>query len=193
MTLTERLGLPVLRILDPERAHGLALAALRAGLGPDRAPVTTPRLATTLAGLDLPNPLGLAAGMDKNATAVAALGRAGFGFVEVGAATPRPQAGNPRPRLFRLPRDRAVINRFGFNNDGMTAIAARLAARPRASPSASTSAPTRTAPTAQPTSPRSWPMPAPSSTSPPSTSPRRTPSACATSRARPPSRPSSPA
>ena len=131
MTLSERLGLPLLRTLDPERAHGLALAALRAGLGPDRPPVTTPRLATTLAGLALPNPLGLAAGMDKNATAVAALGRAGFGFVEVGAATPRPQAGNPRPRLFRLPRDRAVINRFGFNNDGMTAIAARLAARPK--------------------------------------------------------------
>lgn len=131
MNLPERLGLPLLRTLDPERAHGLALAALRAGLGPAPGPVTGPRLATTLAGLALPNPLGLAAGMDKNATAVAALGRAGFGFVEVGAATPRPQPGNPRPRLFRLTEDRAVINRFGFNNDGVAAIAARLARRPR--------------------------------------------------------------
>jgi len=131
VSAAERIGLPLLRRLDPERAHGLALAALRAGLGPAGGPVTGARLATTLAGMALPNPLGLAAGMDKNATAVAALGRAGFGFVEVGAATPRPQAGNPRPRLFRLTGDRAVINRFGFNNDGMAAIAARLAARPK--------------------------------------------------------------
>ncbi len=91
-------------------------------------------LATTLAGLTLPNPVGLAAGFDKNATAVAQLSRAGFGFIEVGAATPRPQAGNPKPRLFRLPQDRAVINRFGFNNDGMEAIAARLARRPAGIP-----------------------------------------------------------
>jgi dihydroorotate dehydrogenase len=125
----ERLGLPLLRRLDPETAHRLALAGLRAGLAPAPGPVGTPRLRTTLAGLDLPNPLGLAAGLDKNATALAGLGRAGFGFLEVGAATPRPQPGNPRPRLFRLSADRAIINRFGFNNDGMAAIAARLAAR----------------------------------------------------------------
>ena len=81
-----------------------------------------------LAGLALPNPLGLAAGFDKNAVAVGPLLRAGFGFVEVGAATPLPQPGNPRPRLFRLTEDRAAINRFGFNNDGVEAIAARLAA-----------------------------------------------------------------
>ena len=124
------LGLPLLRCLDPETAHRLAILGLRAGLGPRPGPITSPRLATRLAGLDLPNPLGLAAGLDKNAQALAALGRAGFGFVEVGAATPRPQPGNPRPRLFRLSRDRAVINRFGFNNDGAAAIAARLAARP---------------------------------------------------------------
>jgi dihydroorotate dehydrogenase len=124
------LALPLLRRLDPETAHGLAIAGLRAGLGPRIGPITSPRLATRLAGLDLPNPLGLAAGLDKNARAVAALGRAGFGFVEVGAATPRPQPGNPRPRLFRLAQDRAIINRFGFNNDGAAAIAARLAARP---------------------------------------------------------------
>jgi dihydroorotate dehydrogenase len=83
-----------------------------------------------LAGLDLPNPLGLAAGFDKNARAVGPLLAAGFGFVEVGAATPLPQPGNARPRVFRLPEDRAAINRLGFNNDGVEAIAARLAARP---------------------------------------------------------------
>jgi dihydroorotate dehydrogenase len=131
MSLGERLALPLLHRLDPETAHHLALAALRAGLGPRRAPVTSPRLRTRLAGLDLPNPLGLAAGFDKNAEAVPALARSGFGFLEVGAATPLPQPGNPRPRLFRLPEDRAVINRFGFNNDGVDAIAARLARRPK--------------------------------------------------------------
>lgn len=130
MSTAERLALPVLRRLDPETAHRLALAALRAGLGPRLPPVTSPRLATRLAGLTLANPLGLAAGFDKNAEAVGPLLRAGFGFIEVGAATPLPQPGNPRPRLFRLPEDRAVINRFGFNNDGIATIAARLAARP---------------------------------------------------------------
>lgn len=123
----ERLGLMALHRMDPERAHGLALQALRMGLGPQGGPVTSPRLATVLAGLELPNPVGLAAGFDKNATAVAPLMRAGFGFLEVGAATPRPQPGNPRPRMFRLPEDGAVINRFGFNNDGMAVIGARLA------------------------------------------------------------------
>jgi dihydroorotate dehydrogenase len=128
----ERVALAALRALDPETAHGLALAALRAGLGPRPGPITSPRLATRLAGLALPNPLGLAAGFDKNAVAAGPLLRAGFGFVEVGAATPRPQPGNPRPRLFRLAEDRAAINRLGFNNDGAAAIAARLA-RPRSS------------------------------------------------------------
>lgn len=127
----ERLGLLALHRVDPERAHGLALAALRAGLVrlPGTA-LTSARLRSRLAGLDLPNPVGLAAGFDKNAVALAPLARAGFGFVEVGAATPRPQPGNPRPRMFRLAEDRAVINRFGFNNDGAEAIAARLAERP---------------------------------------------------------------
>jgi dihydroorotate dehydrogenase len=126
----ERLALSALRALDPERAHGLALAALRAGLGPRGGAPSSPRLRVRLAGLDLPNPLGLAAGFDKNAVAVGPLLRAGFGFVEVGAATPRPQLGAPRPRLFRLDEDGAAINRFGFNNDGAAAIAGRLA-RPR--------------------------------------------------------------
>lgn len=130
MRIVERAGLVALRALDPETAHGLALKALRMGLAPAPGPVTSARLRCTLAGIDLPNPVGLAAGFDKNATALAPLARAGFGFVEVGAATPRPQAGNPRPRLFRLTGDRAAINRFGFNNEGMQAIGARLQQRP---------------------------------------------------------------
>ena len=130
MNRTERFGLWALHHLDPERAHGLSLLALRWGLAPLPGLITSARLTTRLAGMGLANPVGLAAGYDKNATAVAALCRAGFGFVEVGAATPRPQAGNPRPRLFRLAQDRAVINRFGFNNDGAEVIAARLARRP---------------------------------------------------------------
>ncbi|RFU12268.1 quinone-dependent dihydroorotate dehydrogenase [Rhodobacteraceae bacterium W635] len=128
--MLERFGLALMHRMDPEEAHGLALAGLRAGLGPRTGPVTSARLRCRVAGLDLPNPVGLAAGFDKNATALAPLARAGFGFVEVGAATPRPQPGNPKPRLFRLGEDRAAINRFGFNNDGMAAIAARLATRP---------------------------------------------------------------
>ncbi|MEZ5797956.1 MAG: quinone-dependent dihydroorotate dehydrogenase [Paracoccaceae bacterium] len=127
----ESLGLALLRRIDPETAHGLALRALTSGLAPTPGPVTSARLACTLAGMPLPNPVGLAAGFDKNATAIAPLSRAGFGFVEVGAATPLPQPGNPRPRLFRLTEDRAAINRFGFNNDGAEAIAARLSARQR--------------------------------------------------------------
>jgi dihydroorotate dehydrogenase len=131
VSLVERTGLAMLHRIDPERAHGLALLALRSGLVPLPGPVTSPRLATTLAGLSLPNPVGLAAGFDKNAVALGPLVRAGFGFIEVGAATPRPQSGNPKPRLFRLTEDRAAINRFGFNNAGATVIAARLARRPK--------------------------------------------------------------
>jgi len=123
----EALGLSALRRLDPEAAHGLAMRALAAGLAPRPGPVRTPRLAVTLAGMDLPNPVGLAAGFDKNATAIAPLGEAGFGFLEVGAATPLAQDGNEKPRLFRLTEDRAAINRFGFNNAGADAICARLA------------------------------------------------------------------
>ncbi len=129
MKLIERAGMALMHRMDPEAAHGLALKALNAGLASLPGVITSPRLATTLAGMALPNPVGLAAGFDKNAVAMAALSRAGFGFLELGAATPRPQPGNPKPRLFRLTEDRAVINRFGFNNDGAEAIAARLAAR----------------------------------------------------------------
>jgi dihydroorotate dehydrogenase len=128
MSLIEQAGLRALRCLDPEAAHGIALKALRAGLGPKGGPVTSPRLAVRLAGLALPNPVGIAAGFDKNAEVVRAALAAGPGFLEIGAVTPRPQPGNPRPRLFRLTEDRAAINRFGFNNEGMEAVAPRLAA-----------------------------------------------------------------
>ena len=131
MSLLEQAGLRLLHRFDPETAHGMALTALRFGLSPTAGTVTSTRLRTNLAGMALANPVGLAAGFDKNATALRPLSRSGFGFIEVGAATPRPQPGNPKPRLFRLSEDRAVINRFGFNNDGMQAIAARLSERPR--------------------------------------------------------------
>lgn len=131
MKLSEKLALGLMHRLDPETAHGLSIKALRAGLTPRPGPVTSPRLRTDVAGLSLPNPVGLAAGFDKNAEALAPLSQAGFGFIEVGAATPRPQPGNPKPRLFRLSEDRAAINRFGFNNEGMDAIGKRLAQRPK--------------------------------------------------------------
>jgi dihydroorotate dehydrogenase len=134
MDLIERLGLRALHRCDPERAHHLALLALRAGVTGGKGPVTSQRLRSSLAGIDLANPVGLAAGFDKNAQAVTALARAGFGFAEVGAATPLPQPGNPKPRLFRLTEDHAAINRFGFNNDGMHAIQKRLANRPHGFP-----------------------------------------------------------
>ncbi|SDZ78916.1 quinone-dependent dihydroorotate dehydrogenase [Rubrimonas cliftonensis] len=124
----ERAGLAILGRLDPETAHALALKALRMGLAPLPGPVSSPRLATRLFGRDLPNPVGVAAGFDKQAEALDATLRTGFGFVEVGGVTPRPQTGNPRPRLFRLTEDRAVINRFGFNNGGLAAMQARLRA-----------------------------------------------------------------
>jgi dihydroorotate dehydrogenase len=127
----QKFGLPLMHLLDPEVAHGLSIKALKMGMVPTPGPVTSPRLATTLAGMALPNPVGLAAGFDKNAEAVTPLLAAGFGFIEVGAATPRAQAGNAKPRLFRLTADDAAINRFGFNNQGMDVIAGRLAGRPK--------------------------------------------------------------
>ena len=118
-----------LRVLTPEDAHKVGLLGLRLGLGPRQNGADDPRLAVSLAGLDLPNPVGLAAGFDKNADAPDALLKAGFGFVECGAVTPRPQPGNAKPRVFRLSEDRAVINRMGFNNNGLEAFKARLEAR----------------------------------------------------------------
>lgn len=119
----------LLRLLPPEPAHASARALAR--FAPPRGVAPRPRLATRLAGLALPHPVGLAAGFDKNARAFAGLLRLGFAFVEVGTVTPRPQPGNPPPRLFRLVEDRALINRMGFNNDGLEAVAARLARRDR--------------------------------------------------------------
>ena len=121
----------VLTALPAETAHGLTVRALAAGLGPSAGDPDDPVLATRVAGLALANPIGLAAGFDKNGEVPDAMLRLGFGFVEVGSVTPRPQPGNPRPRVFRLRPDRAVINRLGFNNDGMEAVAARLARRDR--------------------------------------------------------------
>ena len=117
-----------LHVLDPEDAHGVTITALSAGLGP-RAGRPDPILAAEIAGLKLPNCVGLAPGFDKNAQVFGPMLAAGFGFVECGTVTPLPQAGNPRPRLFRLTEDRAVINRMGFNNEGLEAFAGRLARR----------------------------------------------------------------
>ena len=119
---------PALHALDPERAHDLTLKALsRLPLPPS--PPDDPALAVQAFGLRFPNPVGIAAGFDKNAVAVDGLFRLGFGFVEVGSLTPRAQEGNPRPRLFRLPADEGVVNRFGFNNEGHAPALARLQAR----------------------------------------------------------------
>ena len=128
MSLTD-LGAVLLRQMDPETAHRLAIRALQ--LTPLPAPsADDPILATTIAGLEISNPVGLAAGLDKNGEALEGLSRLGFGAVECGSVTPRAQAGNPKPRLFRLSEDRAIINRMGFNNEGLELFAARLARRP---------------------------------------------------------------
>jgi dihydroorotate dehydrogenase len=124
----DRLARPLLRLVDPEDAHSLALAALR--LAPvSRPPADDARLAVTAFGLTFSNPIGVAPGLDKNALVPEALLRFGFGFVEVGTVTPRPQAGNPRPRVFRLEADQAIVNRLGFNSEGLDAVRERLAAR----------------------------------------------------------------
>jgi dihydroorotate dehydrogenase len=121
-------SLPLLRWFDPEDAHRMAIQGLRL-LPPMRPRPDDPKLAVRAFGLNFPNPIGMAAGFDKSAEAPDALLRLGFGFVEIGSVTPKPQAGNPRPRLFRLERDEAVVNRMGFNNDGAEAVLRRLAAR----------------------------------------------------------------
>lgn len=124
-----RIGQDWLFALDPETAHSLSINALRLGFGPLGPPHRDQRLSVSIAGLDFPNPLGMAAGYDKNAEVPDALLRLGFGFAEIGTVTPLPQSGNPRPRVFRLVRDRAVINRLGFNNDGHQRAYERLKLR----------------------------------------------------------------
>jgi len=116
-------SLPLLRWLDPEDAHRLAIQGLRL-LPPIRPRPDDAKLAVRAFGLNFANPIGMAAGFDKSAEVPDSLLRLGFGFVEVGTVTPKPQAGNPRPRLFRLERDEAVVNRMGFNNDGAQGRAA---------------------------------------------------------------------
>ena len=119
------LARPFIFALEAEKAHGLTIAGLKAlPLGP--APKSDAVLATTVAGLDFPNPVGMAPGFDKNGEVPDALIRMGFGYAEVGTLTPRAQAGNPKPRIFRLPQDKAVINRLGFNNEGQEKAAPRL-------------------------------------------------------------------
>lgn len=120
---------PLAGLIDPERAHGLTIRALRMGLGPRRREADPVSLAIDLFGLHFENPLGIAAGFDKNGAVPDAMLAMGMGFAEIGTVTPRPQAGNPRPRVFRLPAQRAVINRLGFNNDGHAALKQRLLAR----------------------------------------------------------------
>jgi dihydroorotate dehydrogenase len=124
----DRLARPLLRALDPEDAHTLAIKMLKVAPLPQAAP-DDPRLKLRVFGLNFPNPIGMAAGFDKNAEVPDALLRLGFGFVEVGTITPQPQPGNPRPRLFRLDADHGVINRLGFNSQGADAALRRLAAR----------------------------------------------------------------
>ena len=121
-------SLPLLRWLDPEDSHRLAIHGLKL-LPPVRPRPDDAKLAVRAFGLNFPNPIGMAAGFDKNAEVPDPLLRLGFGFVEIGTVTPNPQTGNPRPRLFRLERDEAVVNRMGFNNDGADAVLRRLAAR----------------------------------------------------------------
>jgi len=123
------LGVPLLRMLPPETAHRASIVALRAGIAPGPAEPDPPSLGIALWGWEFPNPVGLAAGFDKNAEVPDAMLRFGFGFVETGTVTPRPQPGNPTPRLFRLAEDGALVNRLGFNNEGLDAVRARLAQR----------------------------------------------------------------
>ena len=129
MTVLQDLAVRALHTLDPEDAHHAAVRALKTGLGPRDTGLDDPCLAVELKGLQLKTCVGLAAGFDKNAETPDAMLGAGFGFVECGTVTPLPQEGNPRPRLFRLTADKAVINRMGFNNEGLEAFAARLEAR----------------------------------------------------------------
>ncbi|PBC01526.1 quinone-dependent dihydroorotate dehydrogenase [Mesorhizobium sp. WSM3860] len=129
MSVLDRIGQKLLFSFDPETAHGLSIAALRCGLPVASPPPRDARLEVSVCGLDFPNPLGMAAGYDKNAEVPDALLKLGFGFAEVGTVTPLPQPGNPKPRIFRLTANGAVINRLGFNNEGHDAAEKRLAAR----------------------------------------------------------------
>jgi dihydroorotate dehydrogenase len=125
----DRIGQKLLFSFDPETAHGLSITALKSGLPLGRPPAPDPALGVAIAGLSFPNPLGMAAGYDKNGEVPDALLALGFGFAEIGTVTPRAQPGNPKPRIFRLTEDGAVINRLGFNNEGHAACLKRVEAR----------------------------------------------------------------
>nr|AID57590.1 dihydroorotate dehydrogenase [uncultured bacterium] len=129
MSLFYKMGTAAMRMLPAEHAHNTTIKALKAGLGPKAGNTASPELVTQVGGLTLPNPVGLAAGFDKNCQVPDAMLAAGFGFVECGTVTPRPQVGNPKPRLFRLTEDKAVINRMGFNNGGLDDFKSRLEKR----------------------------------------------------------------
>ena len=129
MNAIDRIGRRLLFTLDPETAHGLSIKALKCGLPVAARPPLDHRLRISVCGLDFPNPLGMAAGYDKNGEVPDALLNLGFGFAEIGSVTPLPQPGNPKPRIFRLTADEAVINRLGFNNEGHVRCVERLAAR----------------------------------------------------------------
>jgi len=126
--LFDRLAQPLLRVMDPENAHALAIKGLKFAPLPRRA-ADDSRLSVRAFGLNFPNPVGIAPGFDKHGEVPDALFNLGFGFVEIGTVTPLPQIGNPRPRIFRLEADGAIINRLGFNSQGAPAVLARLAAR----------------------------------------------------------------
>ena len=129
--LVMRAAMPVLRLFSPETAHGIAIRALQLGLAGHSAAGSPPVLATRVWNLEFKNPVGLAAGFDKDADVMAPMLELGFGFVEAGTVTPLPQPGNPQPRLFRLYEDAAVINRFGFNSQGLAPFVEKLKARRR--------------------------------------------------------------
>ncbi len=126
LPLLQSLTRDALLRMDPETAHGATINALRLGLSPEQDHADPPELKTSLVGLELKNPIGMAAGFDKNAEVPVPLARMGFGMVEIGTVTPRPQIGNPKPRLFRIPEAEGVINRMGFNNEGHEAVFRRL-------------------------------------------------------------------
>ncbi|MEP3048764.1 MAG: quinone-dependent dihydroorotate dehydrogenase [Roseibium sp.] len=126
----ESAALKGLQCLDAETAHRVTVMGLKSGFLPPRKTPSDPRLAIKRWDLNFPNPLGMAAGFDKNGEVPDALLKLGFGFTEVGSVTPKPQQGNPRPRVFRLPADMGVINRYGFNNEGHAALLQRLNTRP---------------------------------------------------------------
>jgi len=130
MKVLEKISLSLLKKIEPELAHNIVIKILQLRIIGNYQQFTSPRIKTEIAGIQFSNPIGLAAGFDKNGSALNGLSKIGFGFLEIGAVTPIAQKGNPKPRLFRLDRDGAIINRLGFNNNGMMRVATKLKSRP---------------------------------------------------------------